>query len=48
MDFIANQGLVCDFDTKPWFTLVSGNGFNLNLSASQQVSGRVYYKLDAT
>lgn len=43
MNFSANEGAVFDFDTKPWFTLSSGNSFVMNQSGTAQVSGRVYY-----
>jgi hypothetical protein len=43
MNFLANGGLVLDFSGEPWFKTSTGNGFNINLSGAQQVSGRIYY-----
>lgn len=43
LDFSANEGVVLDFDTKPWFTLGAGDSFLLNSSNAVQVSGRAYY-----
>ena len=34
---------VLDFDSEPWFVTSAGNGFVLNLGASVQISGKVYY-----
>ncbi len=45
--FSANEGMVLDFDTKPWFTCTPGNAFNLNSSVGVQVGGTVYYTQDA-
>ena len=41
--FAASEGMVLDFDTKPWLTCGSGNSFILNQSGTAQVSGIVYY-----
>jgi hypothetical protein len=43
MNFSANEGMVLDFDTTPWFTLSPGNDFVLSSLNAVQVSGRVYY-----
>ena len=43
MNFLANGSMVLDFDQEPWYVLTSGNDFVINLSAGQQVSGRVYF-----
>ncbi len=43
LPFSANEGMVLDFDTKPWMTCASGDSFILNQSGSAQVSGTVYY-----
>lgn len=43
LSFSANEGMVLDFDTKPWFTGSIGNAFNLNSSNAVQVGGTVYY-----
>ena len=41
--FAASEGMVLDFDTKPWATCLSGDDFILNQSGSAQVSGMIYY-----
>ncbi len=41
--FSTNEGMVLDFDTKPWVTCASGDSFVLNQSGTAQVSGMVYY-----
>lgn len=43
LNFSANEGMVLDFDTKPWVTCGIGNSFILNQSGSAQVSGTIYY-----
>ncbi len=43
LGFAANEGIVLDFDTKPWVTCSIGNPFQLNSSNAVQVSGTVYY-----
>lgn len=43
LGFSANEGMVLDFDTKPWVTCGISNAFNLNSSNAVQVSGTVYY-----
>jgi len=43
MDILANGSVALDFDAEPWYTLSSGNDFIINLSAGQQISGRVYF-----
>ena len=45
MSFSANEGIVLDFDTKPWFTL-TGQNFNLSLGGAVQVEwSKFYYTL---
>lgn len=46
LNFSANEGMVLDFDTKPWFTMARGSPFVLNSSNAVQVSGTVYYTQD--
>lgn len=43
LPFSANEGMVLDFDTKPWMTCQNGDSFILNQSGTAQVSGMVYY-----
>ncbi len=47
MNFSANEGLILDFDTKPWFTTSDGQDFTINQSGTAQVSGTVYYQYTA-
>lgn len=39
----ANEAMVFTFDTRPWYSVSSGNAFVINASNSTQVSGRAYY-----
>jgi hypothetical protein len=41
--FAASEGMVLDFDTKPWATCSSGSDFVMNQDGGAQVSGTVYY-----
>lgn len=43
MNFSANEGIVLDFDTKPWFTMSIGNAFNITQTANASVAGTAYY-----
>jgi hypothetical protein len=43
LPFNDKDGWVMGFGTRPWFTCTVSNALQLNLSASIQVSGRVYY-----
>ncbi len=45
-DFTANEALVFDFCTKPWFVTSRGNDFAINLANAVQVGGMVYYTQD--
>ncbi len=44
--FTANEALVFDFCTKPWFVTSRGNDFVMNLGTAVQVGGMVYYTQD--
>ena len=49
MNMLANGSVTLDnnhVNDPPWFVMSSGNGFVINLSSGQQVSGRVYYNID--
>lgn len=37
--------VVLDFDSAPWFTTFSGDGFVINQTGTAQLSGRVYYQI---
>ncbi len=41
--FAKSEGMVLDFDTKPWATCLSGDSFIINQDGGAQVSGMVYY-----
>lgn len=43
MALAANGAITLDLDGQPWFSCSVGNTFNINSSASTQVSGTVYY-----
>lgn len=43
INMLANGSFVLDFSGYPWFTTASGSAFLINLSAAQQVSGRIYF-----
>ncbi len=43
LGFSANEGMVLDFDTKPWVTCSAGSDFVLNSTNAAQVSGTAYY-----
>ncbi len=43
LPFSSNEGMVLDFDTKPWITCLAGDAFVLNSTNAVQVSGMVYY-----
>jgi hypothetical protein len=45
-NFAANSGVIRDRNADPWWTCGDGEAFILNLSASQQVSGGVWYVQD--
>lgn len=44
--FTANEALVFDFCTKPWFRTSRGNDFVMTLGTAVQVGGMVYYTQD--
>ena len=44
MPFVANMGMVLDFDTKTWVTTALGTSFIINLSSGVQVSGALQYE----
>ncbi len=44
--FTANEALVFDFCTKPWFITSRGNDFVINLGTAVQTGGMVYYTQD--
>jgi hypothetical protein len=39
----AGATIVLDFEGEPWFITSTGNGFVLNLSSANAVSGNIYY-----
>ncbi len=41
--FSASEGMVLDFDTKPWATCAVGDSFVLNQDGGAQISGMIYY-----
>jgi hypothetical protein len=43
MPFVANMGMVLDFDTKAWVTTTLGSSFIINLSSGVQISGALQY-----
>ncbi len=43
MAMLANGSITLSMDGTPWFTTSVGNAFNINSSASVQVSGAVYF-----
>lgn len=43
MSMTKGGAMVLDFNGEPWFVTSAANAFILNLSAAQQVSGRIYY-----
>ena len=45
--FSTNEGIVLDFDTKPWFTTSYGNDFVMSLGTAVQVGGAAYYTQDS-
>src|ERR1700692_4904227 len=38
-----NEAMVFTFDTRPWYSVSSGNNFVINANNATQVSGRVYF-----
>jgi hypothetical protein len=42
-NFVANQGVIRDVRADAWYVCGDGEAFIVNLSASQQLSGIVYY-----
>jgi hypothetical protein len=40
---VISQAFILDVSPIPWFTAALGTSFVVNLSASQQCSGRIYY-----
>jgi hypothetical protein len=43
MVLAANQELVFNYDTQPWFISSAGNAFEIKLSSGVQTSGVVYF-----
>jgi hypothetical protein len=47
VSFSTNEGIVLDFDTKPWFQTTLGNDFVMNLGSAVTVAGTAYYTQQA-
>lgn len=39
----TNGSIVLDFDGEPWFSASNATNFNIQLSTTSQISGRLYY-----
>ena len=46
MALAANGAITLDLDGQPWFVCSPNSAFNINSSASTQVSGTVYYTVN--
>lgn len=43
MSYGANGSIVLDYSGVPWFTTGAGANFNISISTTSQISGRLYY-----
>ena len=46
MVLAANQELIFNYDTQPWFITSAGNAFEIKLSSGVPVGGVVFYTIN--